>query len=612
MYYNIYQNDFEISAGIPYDEIKWYNIEGQPFGSAVHFNVITFENGVNIVDIQGAVAIGQNFISSRGFSVGFGKGSGLVGTGYSPDAVRFMVGNNVTIDGTLTAVGNVVVGNEFFAESGSTYLIGKNFSPDQEQSLERLYAADGGSQYWKPANKGNYYAISSYDVPRFIKASSINANLKAYFEDARNSIEEYKACIERLEDNGEVMDNDHEWLLVGEDEEQNVFTIDATKDGGVISKGIRTMVPESSVSIIRIKSGNDAYIRYGLWGEKKNVNQTLYVFEDATDIFMDVPAAIWGSILAPQAIYHGHETGGVVSGNAALRGFEVDDKSGFEFHWYPFIGGVICSEMEQMVMPIQMPVVEERMPARVETEILPETRIERKPEVRPEVRPEGRPEGRPKKTVEINFDLKPNLEIVIPKQKKQPRAIVRIPDERIERPIQSEKEDNVIFMPEMKKEVPIRKEKMAIPFDIIPIMPEQSTKIERIDTDNTCKVGKKKSTCPICMEDEWKYESEDKDVNECGEMNYLVEPGMITGTIHGCSCNCNHNWKLRLYAVKGCDKVLMDELEVANCQTFEFAACHDFAYVLQMISCCCDSGICRCKPSVSFQNVGVVDLKLDF
>ena len=80
-------------------------------------------------------------------------------------------------------------------------------------------------------------------------------------------------------------------------------------------------------------------------GEKKARN-TLYVFEDARNIYMEVPADIWGSILAPQAMFHAHQTGGHVSGNAALRSFAVNARSGFEFHQFQFVGGIECPILE--------------------------------------------------------------------------------------------------------------------------------------------------------------------------------------------------------------------------------------------------------------------------
>ena len=39
-------------AGIPYEDINWYDIAGQPFGIASNFNAIVFGDANNIVDTK--------------------------------------------------------------------------------------------------------------------------------------------------------------------------------------------------------------------------------------------------------------------------------------------------------------------------------------------------------------------------------------------------------------------------------------------------------------------------------------------------------------------------------------------------------------------------------
>ena len=39
-------------AGIPYEDINWYDIAGQPFGIASYFNAIVFGDANNIVDTK--------------------------------------------------------------------------------------------------------------------------------------------------------------------------------------------------------------------------------------------------------------------------------------------------------------------------------------------------------------------------------------------------------------------------------------------------------------------------------------------------------------------------------------------------------------------------------
>lgn len=329
---NDIRNHDNASAGILYDNINWYDIEGQPLGTAAHFNLFVLNDANNIVDIEGPVAIGGSFYSPRGLSVGYVR-RGNKDVGYSPDLVRFLAGDSVAMKGPLVVIGHVVAGGGFHADKGSTYLIGKNNMDDEIQELEFLYHANGGSRYWTPSDKGDHYLIPSYDVPRYIPAARISADIPKFFQDARNSIAAYKNCIEALPSNGQVVDNHYEWILQGNDPVQNIFVIDAGPNG-LLNKGIRAEVPEGSIVIVRLKTGPNAHLQYGIYGEKSKANQTLYVFEDATNIYMEKSSDIWGSVFAPQAMFHAHPTGGHVSGNAVLNDFAVSAGSGFEFHYY--------------------------------------------------------------------------------------------------------------------------------------------------------------------------------------------------------------------------------------------------------------------------------------
>lgn len=335
-------NEAVPATGIPYNDIKWYDVSGQPFGTASGFNAIVFGDANNIVDTKGAMAIAGNFVSPRGLTLGFGNNSKMQGTGYSPGLVRFLVGNSVTMQGPLVVAGHVVAGRNFQAANGSTYMIGKDGTNNQVETLTRLYQADNGSRYWRVSDHGDHYVISSYDVPRYIPARRINADVTTFFNAAKESITNFQRCIVNLQPNGTVTEHYHEWILRGNDPKQNVFRIDA-RPNGLLNKDIRFEIPEGSLGIVILQTGPHAHLQSGLWGSKAMADHTLYVFEDAEHIHMEIPAAIWGSILAPQAMFHAHQTGGTVSGNAALGAFAVSAASGFEFHLFPFVGGVVCA-----------------------------------------------------------------------------------------------------------------------------------------------------------------------------------------------------------------------------------------------------------------------------
>ena len=94
------------NMGISYENISWQNIEGQPFGSANAFNGIIFNDANNIIDVQGAMAVGGKFISSRGLTIGFGKETHETVSNYLPNKVKFMVAGDISTNGPLVALGH--------------------------------------------------------------------------------------------------------------------------------------------------------------------------------------------------------------------------------------------------------------------------------------------------------------------------------------------------------------------------------------------------------------------------------------------------------------------------------------------------------------------------
>ena len=45
-------------------------------------------------------------------------------------------------------------------------------------------------------------------------------------------------------------------------------------------------------------------------------------------------------MLAPGTVWNAHPTGGNINGNTVLAGLNVPSGSGFELHWFPFVGGM--------------------------------------------------------------------------------------------------------------------------------------------------------------------------------------------------------------------------------------------------------------------------------
>lgn len=78
------------------------------FKDLLDWNGIVFNNVDNIIDCEGTVAVGNNFMSTRGFSVN----SGAYGKNpASTDDITFLVNNNININGYGNVYGQTAVGN---------------------------------------------------------------------------------------------------------------------------------------------------------------------------------------------------------------------------------------------------------------------------------------------------------------------------------------------------------------------------------------------------------------------------------------------------------------------------------------------------------------------
>ena len=578
MDYNNYGSPAVTGVGIPYDDINWYDVEGQPFGAASQFNLTVLNDANNIIDVEGPMAVGGSFYSPRGLSVGFERDSRNQ-VRYSPDLVRFLVGGNVAMEGPLVVVGHVVVGGSFHAAKGSTYLIGKDGTANQEQELNYLYQASGGSRYWTISDKGDHYVIPSYDVLRYIPASRIGADLPAFFQNARQSMDAYMDCIEALPVNGTIVDNIHEWILRGNDPHQNVFLVDV-RPNGLINKGLRAEVPAGSLVIVRLRTGNNAHLQYGLYGEERRAGQTLYVFEDATNIYMEKSSDIWGSILAPQAMFHGHQTGGHVSGNAALGSFAVNANSGFEFHLFPFVGGLVCEETPEVAPAPPTP------PPPAPTAPPRPTPPPPAPTAPP--RPTPPPPAPPRPTPPPPAPPAP------PRPTPPPPAPPAPP-----RPTP----------PPPAPPAPPR----PTPPPPAPPAPPRPTPPPTCPECPTC------PACPECPEPSTDFivypvpfPVPIEEEPGCSlKPECKIKPGVIIGCIWGCLCCKPHEWEVRLYKVCNDTKTLLYCQKIIGYGCFQFKVPFEGCYSLMV----CPAGNYKlagnCKPIVSLKNIGVANFILD-
>ena len=598
--YSNYNNEY---AGIPYDDINWYDVTGQPFGTASYFNAIIFGDANNIVDTKGAMAVGGNFASERGLSLAYGNDGKLTGTGYSPELVRFLVGGNVVMQGPLVVIGHVVSGGKFHAGKGSTYMIGKDGTAGQPQEITALYQAAGASKYWRLSDRDTHYAVSSYDVPRYIPAERIGADTEKFFEDARDSITNFYECILGLRPNGTVTEHFHEWILRGNDPEQNVFVIDA-RPNGILNKEIRFEIPKGSLAIVIFRTGSNAHLQYGLWGEESLADHTLYVFEDATNIYMEVPAAIWGSILAPRAMFHAHQTGGTVSGNAALGSFVVASTSGFEFHLYPFVGGVECRTAAPAPAPAP---IARPTPTPTPTPIArPTPTPTPAPIARPTPTPTPAPIARPTPTPTSAPIARPTP---TPTSTPTPVPCPTCPEVApcpAPRPCPEARECPPCL------ECPLPPEPFPCPS--CPVAEKCPSCPER-EICPICPVIPEQKECPICPEPITRIEIAPIPIpipipylerEECVEC--LITPGVIFGCIWGCSCCCCHDWEVKLYRSCGERKQLLYCIKICSCGCFEFEVPYDDFYLLEICPVGAGKNKGNCKPMLTLKNIGVANL----
>ncbi|SFO60598.1 collagen-binding domain-containing protein [Anaerocolumna aminovalerica] len=619
---NVNRINNQTNVGLPYDNIRWFDIEGQPFGAASQYNAFILQDANNIVDVTGNMAVGRNFSSPRGLTVGFGREGRP--TEYTANGVRFLVGGNTAIRGPLVVRGHVMGGGSFNVAKGSTYLIGKDGTPNQLEELRFLYEAPGGSPYWAPTDKGNHYLISSYDVPRYIPARRVGANLQAFFQAARESLMNMKNCIMNLPENGTVVDNIHEWILRGTNPQQNVFLIDA-RPNGVLNKGIRAEVPEGSTVIVKIRTGNHAHLQYGLIGEERRADRTLYVFEDATDIHMEVPAAIWGSILAPQAMFHAHPTGGQVSGNVAFNSFAVSAGSGFEFHALPFRGRVVCRGLAPTPPPRPTPPPAPQPtpppPPRPTPPPAPQPTPPPAPQPTPPPCPECPaprpcPEPPPCPAPRPCPEPPPCPECPAPRPCPEPPPCPECPAPRpcpapppcpaCPPPRPCPEPLPCPECPAPRPCPPCPECPKPRPCPPCPECPEATREIELIPFPiqmpcpepppcPPCPPPRPCPPCPPCPPCE-----------EC-----LIEAGIIYGCIWGCNCCKCHEWEIKLYELFDNTKTLLYCDTIANCGCFEFEVPYDGCYILEICPASHYKNAEKCKPIVTLKNVGVRNFMLE-
>lgn len=128
--------------------------------------------------------------------------------------------------------------------------------------------------------------------------------------------------------------------LVGNDPELNIFHLDADQIS-LSSAAFNITVPDGSTTLVNVYGDTVAIHNVGMTLSHGDPRMVLFNLADATSV--ELSGFAWqGSVLAPYA--DGNFNGGAIDGRSIFGG-DVVTQNGFEFHNFPFHGG-ICFQIE--------------------------------------------------------------------------------------------------------------------------------------------------------------------------------------------------------------------------------------------------------------------------
>ena len=261
------------------------------FGDLIDWTGVVFGDASNIIDLEGTLAVGGDFNSTRGLSV---NGGAYGANPASTKDVAFLINNNVKINGYGNVWGQTVVGNE----DGNTYRL-SNVTPDD-------------------TTNGKYTVAKTAE----------------YFADAKSTALAAKAAIDALQANGECEAAYGTYTFVGNpDADTLVYNVDDANFNGylfdfTIADGQTVIVNLTAADTIKLKNGavkingktDPDYLR------KYNRNIIINVV-NADKIEM-TSTELYGILLAPEADLTGSNAN--VCGTSILNG--LTGLNGFELH----------------------------------------------------------------------------------------------------------------------------------------------------------------------------------------------------------------------------------------------------------------------------------------
>lgn len=287
----------------------------QPLGLGNEFNALIFGNlNASGGDTDARLAVGGNATIVGGYSVGtVVKGDSLpIFTGGTCD--MFIVGGDLT-DGSWGVNGNVVYSG---TRTGPVRVMPNGNLT--RQVIPITFDDDGNV----PSNGSGMTFGELADEMEVRSALLGSFGERGVISKTETTVSSGVVGLE----------------LVGNDPELNVFHLTAAEIS-LSSASFGISVPAGSITLVNVYGDPVAIHNVGMTLNGTNPRRVLFNLVDATSV--ETSGFAWlGSVLAPYA--SGDFTGGSIDGRSVFGG-DVTTRGGFEFHNFPFAGG-ICFEIE--------------------------------------------------------------------------------------------------------------------------------------------------------------------------------------------------------------------------------------------------------------------------
>ena len=261
------------------------------FGGLLDWSGIVFGNVNNVIDVEGTLAVGGNFVSNTGFSANSGA------YGQSPastDDVALLVNGNINISGYGNVWGQTVVGN-----------------------------ADG-----------NTYRLSNVTASETTNAKYTVANTAQYFANASSTAYAVRSSIGSMPVNGVCESAYGTYTFVG-DPAANVLVYNVN-DSNFNSYLFDFTVADGQTVIVNLTTADTINLKYGACRINGSMDPD-YLRDYNRNIIINVPNSteitmtsceLYGILLAPDANLNGK--GSNVCGTSILNG--LTGSNGFELH----------------------------------------------------------------------------------------------------------------------------------------------------------------------------------------------------------------------------------------------------------------------------------------